>query len=197
VLDAVLSEGVRAAEARSGLIATLSDDGEWLEVIAQRGYNADSIAQYQRFSLAGNFPLSEGRPHRRGRLLSSGKEQDTRYPELVGGMQPRHALVCLPLSRPRRADRGLVFSFASDQEFSPERRALKLALARQTGLALERSLIAEKEEKLRERLAFLDASTALLTSSLDLGEMLGWLTSLAVPELADWCSISGWPRDRS
>src|SRR5581483_8449914 len=51
-------------------------------------------------------------------------------------------------------------------------------------------LIAEKEAKLRERLAFVDAATALLTSSLDLDEMLGWLTSLAVPQLADWCSIS-------
>ena len=39
VLDAVLSEGVRAAEARSGLIATLSDDGETLDVIASRGYD--------------------------------------------------------------------------------------------------------------------------------------------------------------
>ena len=49
VLDAVLVEGVRAAEARGGLIATLSDDGEWLEVIASRGYNLESIEPYQRF----------------------------------------------------------------------------------------------------------------------------------------------------
>ena len=41
VLDAVLTEGVRAAEARGGLIATLSDDGEWLEVIASRGYDTE------------------------------------------------------------------------------------------------------------------------------------------------------------
>jgi len=190
VLDAVLSEGVRAAEARSGLIATLSDDGEWLDVIAQRGYNPDSIAPYQRFSLAGNFPLSEAVRTGEGVFLSSGKEQDERYPELVGGMQPRHALVCLPLVGHAGPIGGLVFSFASDQEFTPERRALKLALARQAGLALERSLIAEKEEKLRERISFLDASTALLASSLDIDEMLGWLTSLAVPELADWCAIS-------
>jgi len=39
VLDAVLTEGVRAAEARAGLIATLSEDGEWLDVVAMRGYD--------------------------------------------------------------------------------------------------------------------------------------------------------------
>ena len=190
VLDAVLSEGVRAAEARSGLIATLSEDGEWLDVTASRGYDEKSIAPYQRFALAGNYPLSEAVRTGEGVFIGSGKEQDKRYPELVGGMQPRHALVCLPLIGHAGAMGGLVFSFESDQDFPPERRALKLALARQAALALERSLIAEKEERLRERLAFLDAATALLTSSLDLREMLSWLTSLAVPELADWCSIS-------
>jgi PAS domain S-box-containing protein len=190
VLDAVLSEGVRAAEARSGLIARLSDDGEWLDVLASRGYDEESIAPYRRFALSGDFPMSEAVRTGEGVFISSGEEQDRRYPELVGGMQPRHALVCLPLIGQSGPIGGLVFSFASDQEFPLERRALKHALARQTALALERSLIAEKEERLRERLAFLDAATALLTSSLDLGEMLGWLSSLAVPELADWCSIS-------
>ena len=190
VLDAVLREGVRAAEARSGLIATLSEDGEWLDVIASRGYDEASIAPYQRFALAGNFPLSEAVRTGEGVFIRSGEEQDARYPDLVGGMQPRHALVCLPLIGHAGPIGGLVFSFSSDQEFPSERRELKLALARQAALALERSLIAEKEERLRERLAFLDAATALLTSSLDLREMLGWLTSLAVPELADWCSIS-------
>ncbi|MDX6481301.1 MAG: hypothetical protein QOG85_1811 [Gaiellaceae bacterium] len=190
VLDAVLSEGVRAAEARRGLIATLSEDGEWLEVIASRGYDVESIAEYERFPVSGNYPLAEAVRTGEGVFLRSGKEQSERYPELVGGIQPRHALVCLPLIGHAGPIGGLVFSFASEQEFTPERRALKLALARQAGLALERSLIAEKEASLRERLAFLDASTALLTSSLDLKETLGWLASLAVPQLADWCSIS-------
>src|SRR5205085_10134408 len=59
VLDAVLTEGVRAAEARGGLIAALSDDGEWLEVIASRGYDMKWIEPFQRFPVAGNYPLSE------------------------------------------------------------------------------------------------------------------------------------------
>ncbi len=190
VLDAVLSEGVRAAEARAGLIATLSDDGEWLSVIASRGYDAQYIEPFHRFPVEGDFPLSEAVRTGEGVFIRSEKERDKRYPELRGRSQPGHALVCLPLVGHEGPIGGLTFSFATDQEFPPERQALKLALARQAGLALERSLIAEKERTLRERLAFLDASTALLTSSLDIRDLLAWLTSLAVPQLADWCSIS-------
>jgi PAS domain S-box-containing protein len=85
---------------------------------------------------------------------------------------------------------GLVFSFSSDQEFPPARRALKLALARQVALALERADLALAEQGLRERLSFLAEATALLTSSLELERTLESLTQLAVPLLADWCAIS-------
>jgi PAS domain S-box-containing protein len=189
VLDAVLTEGVRAAEARAGLIATLSDDGEWLEVTAMRGYDSRYIDPFRRFPVAGNYPLSEAVRTGEGVFLRSERERDERYPELAGRSQQGHGLVCLPLVGERGPIGGLVFSFSSDQEFPPERRALKLALARQVALALERAHLAEAEQALRERLSFLDEATALLTSSLDLERTLERLTSLAVRELADWCAI--------
>jgi PAS domain S-box-containing protein len=190
VLDAVLTEGVRAAEARSGLIATLSDDGEWLEVVASRGYDSRYIEPFRRFPLAGDFPLSEAVRTGEGIFLRSERERDERYPELVGRSQPGHALVCLPLVGEQGPMGGLVFSFASDQEFPPARRALKLALARQVALALERAHLAVAERALRESLSFLGEATALLTSSLELERTLESLTQLAVPLLADWCAIS-------
>jgi PAS domain S-box-containing protein len=189
VLDAVLTEGVRAAEARAGLIATLSDDGEWLEVTAMRGYDSKYIEPFRRFPVAGDYPLSEAVRTGEGVFLRSERERDERYPELVGRSQQGHGLACLPLVGERGPIGGLVFSFSSDQEFPPERRALKLALARQVALALERAHLAEAEQALRERLSFLDEATALLTSSLDLERTLERLTSLAVRELADWCAI--------
>jgi two-component system, OmpR family, phosphate regulon sensor histidine kinase PhoR len=190
VLDAVLTEGVRAAEARSGLIATLSDDGEWLEVVASRGYDKRYIEPFRRFPLAGDYPLSEAVRTGEGVFLRSERERDERYPELVGRSQPGHALVCLPLVGEHGPMGGLVFSFSSDQEFPPARQALKLALARQVALALERAHLAVAEQALRERLSFLGEATALLTSSLELKRTLESLTQLAVPLLADWCSIS-------
>ena len=190
VLEAVLTEGVLATEARAGLIALLSDDGEWLEVIAMRGYDSKYIDPFRRFPVAGNYPLSEAVRTGDGVFIRSEAERDLRYPELAGGRsQQGHALACLPLVGERGPMGGLVFSFPTDDEFPPERRALKLALARQVALALERAQLAVAEQKLREQLAFLDEATALLTSSLDLQRTLESLTSLAVRELADWCAI--------
>jgi len=190
VLDAVLTEGVRAAEARGGLIATVSEDGEWLEVIASRGYDLKWIEPFRRFPVSGNFPLSEAVRTGEGVFISSEAERDERYPELIGRSQPGHGLVCVPLVGERGTIGGLVFSFPTDQDFSPERRALKIALGRQAALALERARFSAAEQALRERLSFLGEATALLTSSLELETTLERLTQLAVPLLADWCSIS-------
>jgi PAS domain S-box-containing protein len=189
VLDAVLTEGVRAAEARAGLIATLSEDGEWLEVTAMRGYDSKYIDPFRRFPVAGDYPLSEAVRTGEGVFLRSERERNERYPELAGRSQQGHGLVCLPLVGEHGPIGGLVFSFSSDQEFPPERRVLKLALARQVALALERVHLAVVEQALRERLSFLDEATALLTSSLDLERTVERLASLAVRELADWCAI--------
>jgi PAS domain S-box-containing protein len=190
VLDAVLTEGVRAAEARGGLIATLSEDGEWLEVIASRGYDMQYIEPFRRFPLSGNYPLSEAVRTGEGVFIRSEAERDERYPELIGRSQPGHGLVCVPLVGERGTIGGLVFSFPTDQDFPAERRALKIALARQAALALERARFSAAERALRERLSFLAEATSLLTSSLELERTLQQLTELAVPELADWCAIS-------
>ena len=190
VLDAVLTEGVRAAEARGGLIATLSDDGETLEVIASRGYDLQYIEPFRQFPVSGNYPLSEAVRTGEGVFISSEAERDERYPELAGRSQPGHGLVCVPLVGERGTIGGLVFSFPTDQEFPPERRALKVALGRQAALALERARFSAAERTLRERLSFLDEAMALLTSSLEVETTLERLTSLAVPQLADWCAIN-------
>ncbi len=190
VLDAVLTEGVRAAEARGGLIATLSDDGEWLEVIASRGYDLRYIDPFRRFPVSGNFPLSEAVRTGEGVFIRSEAERDERYPELAGRSQPGHGLVCVPLVGERGTIGGLVFSFPTDQDFPPERRAVKIALGRQAALALERARFSVAEQKLRERASFLVEATALLTASLELERTLERLTELAVPLLADWCAIS-------
>jgi PAS domain S-box-containing protein len=190
VLDAILGEGLRAADARAGLIATLSDDGEWLDVIASRGYEDRYIDPFRRFSVASDYPLSEAVRTGEGVFLRSAAERDSRYPELIGRSEPGHALVCLPLVGEGGPIGGLVFSFSSDQEFPPERRALKLALARQAALALERAHLAVAEGDLRERLSFLVEATGLLTSSLEFERTLERLAGLAVPLLADWCAIS-------
>jgi PAS domain S-box-containing protein len=189
VLEATLGIGMAAAEARGGLIATLSADGEWLEIVAATGYEERWLTPFARFPVAGEFPLSEAVRTGEGVYLRNERERDARYPELAGRSQPGHGLACLPLIVERGVIGGIVFSFGSDQEFPPERRALKAALARQAAVALERSRLIESERELRARLTFLGEATAVLASSLDYEQTLSRLVALAVPTLADWCAL--------
>ncbi len=122
-------------------------------------------------------------------FIGSAAERDERYPGPLALVEPAHALVCLPLVVEERTIGGLAFSFTADQEFPPERRALKVALARQAAVALERTRLVAAERALRARLTFLGESTAILASSLDDRRTLERLAELAVPLLADWCAI--------
>ena len=61
VLDATLSEGVTAADARAGLLATVTADGEHLEVIAQRGYDEELVGDDGRWARSGSTPTSRSR----------------------------------------------------------------------------------------------------------------------------------------
>ncbi len=189
VLDAVLAEGVEAYGG-AGLIATLSDDGVWLEIAAATGYDNRYLDPFERFPVAGDYPLSEAVRTGEGVFLRTREERDARYPELEGDRsRPGHGLACLPLTVDRGTIGGLVFSFDSDQEFPPARRALKLALARQAAVALERTRLIAAEQRLNERISFLGESTAILAASLDFERTLERIGALAVPTLGDWCAI--------
>ncbi len=189
VLESTLGVGMAAADARAGLIATLSDDGEWLEILASTGYDERWLEPYRRFPVAGNFPLSEAVRTGEGVYVRSREELNERYPELRSRAAPGAGLACLPLIVDRGVIGGIVFSFESEQEFSPDRRDLKVALARQAAVALERARLIETERSLRGRLSFLGEATALLASSLDMERTLAALVELAVPTLADWCTL--------
>ena len=58
VLDAILTEGLRAAEARAGAIGIVSEDGEWIELLAQRGYKRPILTEWGRFPVSAELPMS-------------------------------------------------------------------------------------------------------------------------------------------
>ena len=147
VLDAVITEGVRAAEARAGLIALVTDDGESLEVLAYRGYRTDRIEPWERFPIDGHYPLSDAVRTGEGVFLRSQSELLERYPEMRLEGEPTHALVCLPLVIEGRTIGGLTFSFGVDQDFDEKRRAFKMTLARQAAQALERARLYRELER--------------------------------------------------
>jgi signal transduction histidine kinase len=188
VLDAVVSAGLDAADARAGAILVVEEDGETVAVAAQRGFD-DRLAEWSRFPLGA--PLAATEAIRTGTpiYLESGSAPGRPYPEVAAEGELGHALAALPLVVDRRTFGALLLGFAGDERFPPERRALKEALAAQVAQALERARLYDVEHRLRQRSAFLADASELLASSLDYEGTLDRLTQLCVPALGDWCTI--------
>ena len=190
VLDAILTEGVRAAEARAGSIGVVSEDGERIEMLAQIGYPPEVMANWQEFRLDAATPMSDVIRSGKPLFISSVHERNRLYPALADqGQQDSHALVVVPLAVEGRVFGGMSLSFDQDIEFEPERREMKVALARQAAQALARSRLFAAEQATRERMTFLAEASELLASSLDYNRTLRRLAHLCVPRLADWCAI--------
>jgi PAS domain S-box-containing protein len=189
VLDAILTDGVRAAEAHAGAIGVLSADGKSIELLAQRGYDPDVMGSWGTFPVDAPLPMSEVVRTGEPLFISSLAERNRLYPSLSHLGQEGNALVVLPLAVQGAVFGGLSLSFDRDIEFEQERRELKMAFARQAAQALARSRLYAAEQTLRERMTFLAEASELLASSLDYNRTLGRLAQLCVPGLADWCAI--------
>ncbi|MGZ4319835.1 MAG: ATP-binding protein [Gaiellaceae bacterium] len=189
VLDAILTDGLRAAEARAGAIGIVSEDCEWIELIAQRGYKGPILKEWGRFPVSAELPMSHVVRTKEPLFLESLKARNELFPNLEGRGRDGHALAVLPLELESGLLGVMGLSFGDDMVFSEERRKMKITLARQAALALERARLFEAEQAARQRLAFVAEASELLSSSLDYEQTLARLARLSVPRLADWCAI--------
>jgi GAF domain-containing protein/nitrogen-specific signal transduction histidine kinase len=189
VLDAILTEGVRAAEARAGAIGVVSDDGQRIELLAQRGYRGPIMEDWGTFPVSAELPMSHVVRTGEPLFMSSLRERDELFPDLVGRGQGPGAVVVLPLTVEGRLFGAMSLSFPEEVEFGLERREMKIALARLAAQSLARSQVFAKEQALRMRMTFLAEASEILSSSLDYHHTLGELARLSVPGLADWCAI--------
>src|SRR5205085_2036305 len=173
----------------AGAIGVLTEDGKNIELLAERGYHTSVMTGWSTFPLDADVPMSEvirtGEPI----FLASYAERNTRYPALGGERPDGHALVVVPLAVEGQVFGAMSLSFDQDIDFEPERREMKVALARQAAQALGRSRLYAAEQALRERMTFLAEASELLSSSLDYNHTLTQVAQLAVPRLADWCTI--------
>ena len=189
VLDAVLTEGVRAAEARAGAIGVLSADGKSVELLAQQGYDPALMSGWASFPLDADLPMSQVVRTGAALFIPSLRERNELFPALAHQGQDGHAVVVVPLAVEGRVFGAMSLSFDHDIDFGLERREMKMTLARQAAQALARSRLLEAEQALRKRMTFLAEASDLLASSLDYNRTLRQLARLSVPGLADWCAI--------
>jgi signal transduction histidine kinase len=189
VLDAIVTEGVEAAEARAGAIGLLTPDGETIEIVAQRGYEQNMFVGWETFPLAADTPMGRAIREDVPFFFGTSAQRDAAFPSIAGPGGPSHALAILPLVLEGRAIGAVAFTFPSEIEFDAERRALKATLAQQAAQAIDRVRLYQAEHALRRRMTFLADASELLGSSLDYEATLAQLARLAVPDMATWCSV--------
>jgi PAS domain S-box-containing protein len=198
VAEVVLGQGVSELGATTGSLCLLEPDGQHLTVAAQVGYPEEVTADWSRFPLAAATPAGDVVRLDEAIYISSLTELDARYPifrgtRLVGD----ESLALLPLTTAGRGTLGaMVVGFAEAREFSPADRRLLAALAAQAATALARteSRVAletarQQAEASRQQLAYLADASDRLASSLDLDDTLATVAALAIPRLADRCSL--------
>ncbi len=151
IADAILRLGMPALGASRGSVATVTADGEALELVAAVGYDAETRARFGRVPLTMRFPLADAARTRAPVLLATDAERDAHYPHLAelrrangGG-----AMAALPLLAGERVLGTLGFNFPEERPLGATERDFLLALAQQCAQALDRARLDAAEHAAR------------------------------------------------
>jgi len=152
VTNAILGEGLRSLGAASGVVVTMSDDGDALEIADSQGYRPETLAPWTRFPLDAEVPLAQAARDNVVVAIESPDELATRYPGLAGvRTEGTGSWLSLPLSAAGSAIGAVGFSFAVPRAFPDEELEFAIALARQSSQALERATLLAAEYAARMR----------------------------------------------
>jgi PAS domain S-box-containing protein len=188
VMNVILRIGTLAVGAGAAVIVFLNTDDAALELVQSTGFSQETLSKWLHFPLDDSSPLADAVRTRLPVWVGSTEEFQQLYSRPSDDTD-RDALAVVPLIVEDRVLGAVGFSFSTSQEFSEEDRALIVSVVLQCAQALERARLYEAEQRARQEQAFLAEATALLASSLDHEITLQSVTFLAVPVLADWCSI--------
>lgn len=200
VARVLVAEGLLATGAATGGLWLLRNSKDVADLIHSEGYSDQGRAAFGVLDLdkAVRTPVVDVLRTDESVWLRSKAELAARYPALAAGVAPRpeYRLVCLPIRARGECLAALGFTFDFAGEFDEDEQELLLNIARQGGIALERSQLLEAESKARSdaeaafrRAAFKADASAALASSLDYETTLKNVAKLAVPRFADWCSV--------
>ena len=189
VANLLVEEAVPAVGADAAIVGLADEAGERVELVASHGYTDVRLGEWTVFPVAANVPVAEVIRTSEPVWSSSVDDVKARWPDLVDTEFTFESLACVPLTVDDRTFGAVVFSFRDERGFSADERAFMLATAQQAANALERTKLHENERRARDQLAFIARASEILGSSLDSGETLRTLASVAVPQVADWCVV--------
>ena len=200
VARAIVRAGVEAVGARGGGVWEVEQGGRTARLMHASGL--EMARHFERVDLhaPAPAPIADAIARVEPSFAGSRAEVGQRYPELEVSLpsapQRDFAFACLPLEAEGRAIGGASFVFDGARRFDEEDRVYLLVLARHGAQALARARLYASEraaradaEAAQRRAAFLAEASAILGSSLEYGETLSTVARLAVPRIADWCSV--------
>jgi K+-sensing histidine kinase KdpD len=194
--EAVLREGLAALGAGSGVVGILEDDDTTITVISGFGYTDETLDRFRHFPVDAPFPLSEAIRLREPIVIHRTEDIQARYPTLRETVAAQGTALVLPLIYEDRAVGGLYFRFLERRDFDRDDLGYLMALGRQCAAALQRARLYETEYAARqsaqqaaERLVFLAHASEVLGSTLDYETTVRGVARLAVPQIADWCTV--------
>jgi PAS domain S-box-containing protein len=186
-VEVLLANALPALGADAGAVALVDAEAGELELAGSAGYRA--IAEFERMPLDAELPIAEVVRTGEPLWVGSGAELRSRFPALGDAPLEYASLAIVPLAVGGPPFGAVALSFTEAHDFRRGERAFMLATVQQAAYAFERTWLFEAERRRREQLDFLVEASEVLSSSLDVDETLERLAFLAVPTIADWCSI--------
>jgi GAF domain-containing protein len=188
--EAVLREGIHALGAGRGVITLLDPGGETLTIVASVGYDAAGWSErFDHFPVDAQYPVSEAVRLHEPIIIESSEDLKTRYPGLSDTIHEGGSALVLPLLDKSEPIGGLYYRFVDTRTFGRDDREYLLALSRLCAAALERARLHDLERRAGQRAAFLAQASATLAASLDVESTVKQVADLAVPTVADFCSV--------
>ena len=164
-------------------------DGEVLQTIRARGNEADRNT-WTRVPLDAELPICEAFRANTTVIVRGAPEIGRRYPALTVGPLDDVSVACMPLSIGDRCIGVVALTFPLYRDLDdPDELAFLSSLADACAQALDRSRALSQLQETAAKLQFLSEASAELAASLRASTTLANVAQIAVPRLADWCSI--------
>lgn len=179
------------------LVATLSDDGEYVHYFRDMAYFPDTNNRCDRLALSYAAPITDAIRTKTPIVLESAEEIQARYPHLpISNPEDVQSIIALPFVVDGHAIGGLVIRFTKARQRKVDDYDFILHAARTCTQCLERARLHEAErvartaiDMERRRLKLLAEASAVLNASLDASAITDALAHVIVPNFADFCVV--------
>lgn len=190
VIDSVVREGVHVLGADAGTVLLPNADDTALIVKGTRGYEPRHVNGWHTIPLSRSLPSTEAYRTRQPVYSESIRGAIDTYPALGDVLDgTTGSLAALPLQVGDLVLGVLSLAFHGPRTLDDTDRAFLQFLASQCAQALQRNAALEDAQRLNAQLRFLAEAGTILSRSLNLSEILASIAQLAIPEVADWCTI--------